>query len=42
MKLRRVAPHRIGSGAELGPQPVGGGGVLTLNPGAHDKPRAAS
>jgi len=41
-KLRRAAPICIGSGAELRPQPLGGGASPTLNPGAHDNPEAAS
>jgi hypothetical protein len=35
-KLRRGAAPRIGSGAEIAAQPVGGGGGGRLNPGAHD------
>jgi hypothetical protein len=41
-KLRRGAARRIGSGAEIAAQPVGGGGRRRLNPGAHDNPAVAS
>jgi hypothetical protein len=41
-KLCGGAARRIGSGAEIAAQPLGGGGVAALNPGADDKPRADS
>jgi hypothetical protein len=35
-KLRRGEAPRIGAGAEIADQPVGGGTGGRLNPGAHD------
>jgi hypothetical protein len=41
-KLRLGMTPRIGSGAEIEAQPVGGGGGRRLNPGAHDSGAADS